>query len=132
VERYARRLAAGHAVIGDAVYGRPEQRAAIEAVAEAAGVPFHGIWLETPVELAVERVEGRKGDASDADAAVVRSQRESIDASLVRWHRIRADQPIEAVAGDVAQVVPFTACRTSRPPSQIILAATNRTMTRPT
>ena len=36
-------------MIADAVYGDPEQRAAIEAVAAARGVPFAGIWLEAPL-----------------------------------------------------------------------------------
>ena len=41
-------LAAGQAVIADGVYGRPSQRAEIEAVAAAAGVPFTGLWLTAP------------------------------------------------------------------------------------
>ena len=67
-------LAAGFAVVADAVHARPAERDAIARVAREAGVAFTGIWLFAPVGLLVDRVEGRRGDASDADAAVVRSQ----------------------------------------------------------
>ena len=100
-ERAATCLAAGHAVIADAVYGGPEQRAAIEAVARAQGVRFAGVWLEAPVGILVDRVAQRHGDASDADATVVRRQAKSIDAGVVTWHRVRADRPTAAVAAEV-------------------------------
>jgi predicted kinase len=61
-------------VVADAVHARPAERDAIARVAREAGVAFTGIWLFAPVGLLVDRVEGRRGDASDADAAVVRSQ----------------------------------------------------------
>lgn len=67
-------LQAGQSVITDAVYARPEERAAIEAVAQAAGVDFQGVWLEAPAEILLSRVTARQGDASDADAAIVRRQ----------------------------------------------------------
>ena len=67
-------LAAGHAVIVDAVFAKPEQRARIEAVATELGVPFHGLWLTAPPERLIERVAARQGDASDATSEVVRHQ----------------------------------------------------------
>lgn len=70
----ARALAAGAAVIVDAVHARPEERAAIGAVAVAAGVRFTGLWLDAPVEILARRADARHGDASDADAAVVYRQ----------------------------------------------------------
>ncbi|MGQ9371390.1 bifunctional aminoglycoside phosphotransferase/ATP-binding protein [Azospirillum sp. A39] len=90
-------LAAGHAVVADAVYARPEERQAIEAVAAAAGVPFRGVWLEAPVPVRVGRVSGRSADASDATADVARRQ-EGYDVGVVAWARV-------AAAGDPAAVL---------------------------
>ncbi|MCO5155439.1 MAG: AAA family ATPase [Aquamicrobium sp.] len=86
-EEAARILAAGHGVIADAVAGRPEERAAIEAVAAAAGVDFAGFWLEAPERMLVERVEARRGDPSDATASVVRAQL-GRDPGPMGWRRI--------------------------------------------
>jgi len=72
--RAARVLAAGHGVVMDAVHLTAEDRAATAAVAREAGVGFDGLWLEAPAEVLLARVAGRRGDASDADAAVVRAQ----------------------------------------------------------
>lgn len=86
-------LAAGWTVIVDGVYGRAEQRQQIEAVAQAVGLPFTGVWLEAPEEVLLARVDGRVGDASDADVAVVRQQRDMLGPDA-GWHRIRADRPL--------------------------------------
>jgi aminoglycoside phosphotransferase family enzyme/predicted kinase len=67
-------LAAGHAVIVDAVFAKAEERAAIEAVANDLGTPFHGLWLTAPPEHLLARVDQRTGDASDATPGVVRQQ----------------------------------------------------------
>jgi len=67
-------LAQGHAVIADAVYGEDWQRSGIAAVAGKAGVAFDGLWLEAPQRVLEERVDNRRGDASDATSAVVRAQ----------------------------------------------------------
>lgn len=67
-------LRRGHAVIADAVFARPEQRAAIEAVAHRVGVPFDGIWLDAPADVLRARVEARRNDASDATVSVVEQQ----------------------------------------------------------
>ena len=92
-------------MIADAVYGHPAQRAAIAAVAAARRVPFHGIWLEAPLATAVDRVTHRTGDASDADAAIVRRQAETIDPATVTWRRTAADRPVEAIAAGVLGLV---------------------------
>ena len=67
-------LAAGHAAVVDAVFDRPEERAEIEAVAAELGVAFRGLWLGAPPRRLLDRVEARKGDASDATPDVVRRQ----------------------------------------------------------
>lgn len=79
-------LASDYTVIVDAVHARPEERDAIESVAREAGVPFSGLWLDVPAEELVRRVEARTGDASDADAAVVRHQL-GYDLGVIRWTR---------------------------------------------
>jgi uncharacterized protein len=98
LEDNARRaLKAGHAVVVDAVFAKPEERDAIEAVAREAGCAFVGLWLTAPEELLIARVEQRQGDASDADRRVVREQLRydlgdiawiSIDAAGTPWQSV--------------------------------------------
>lgn len=90
-------LAAGHAVIADAVFADPAERAAIEDVAKTAGVPFVGIWLEAPEEVLRQRVGRRVGDASDADARVVARQAE-YDIGPLTWSRVDASPAPDRVA----------------------------------
>jgi hypothetical protein len=87
--RAAEALTAGHSVVLDAVHARPEERAAAEAVARAAGAAFTGIWLEAPKEALLARVEARRGDASDATADVVGKQLD-YDLGEIAWTRITA------------------------------------------
>ena len=103
-EQAAVMLAAGHSVVADGVYGRAGQREAIAAVAKARGVPFCGIWLDAPEAVLEARVEARKGDASDADAHVVRLQREIADEAS-GWRPVRADRPLADVAAEALAAV---------------------------
>jgi uncharacterized protein len=82
-------LAAGHAVIVDAVYSKPEERAAIEAVAREQGCSFAGLWLTAPQATLMARVEDRRGDASDAGRAVVEQQL-AYDVGEMSWTRVDA------------------------------------------
>jgi aminoglycoside phosphotransferase family enzyme/predicted kinase len=82
-------VAAGYSVIVDAVFDRQADRIAIEEVAARAGVPFTGLWLDAPLEVRAQRVEQREGDASDADAAVVRLQADR-DVGPIHWARVDA------------------------------------------
>lgn len=79
-------LAAGQSVIADAVFADPEERKAIEQVADEAGVPFHGLWLETSPAVMQERVTRRTRNVSDANAWVVRLQLQ-YDPGEVTWTR---------------------------------------------
>lgn len=97
-ERAALCLAAGQSAIADAVYGDAAQREAIAAVAAAHGTPFHGVWLEAPLPVKLARVGRRTGDASDADATVVRRQAHTIDDRAVRWQHVAADWPVAEIA----------------------------------
>jgi len=87
-------LRGGHAVIADAAFLRPAERAAIAAV--AGGVRFDGLWLEAPLDLLRARVEARRGDASDADAAVLAAAA-ARDPGPIDWHRVDASaDPVPA------------------------------------
>jgi len=93
-------LAAGHAVVVDAVFAQEGERAAVEAAAGSTGAPFRGLWLSAPPETLLRRVDARTGDASDATAAVVRRQL-SRPVGAVAWTPIDAGGPpgtTEAVA----------------------------------
>jgi aminoglycoside phosphotransferase family enzyme/predicted kinase len=94
-------LRAGQAAIVDATYQKLEERRAIEAVGESAGhLAFLGIWLEAPLETMINRVAHRKGDASDATAAVVLAQAKE-SPGAVTWRRIDASRDVQAITTDV-------------------------------
>lgn len=90
-------LRAGHSVVVDAVFARPDERIEIEQVAKRCGVRFDGIWLEAAPDVLQARVAARKGDASDATPQVVEQQL-GYDLGNIGWHRI-------AATGQVAQVL---------------------------
>ena len=87
--RAGQALRAGHSVILDAVFARPEERRMAEALAMEVGVPFEGLWLEVPKEVAQARVAGRGADASDATPAVVERQF-GYDLGEIGWRRLDA------------------------------------------
>lgn len=93
-------LAAGRSVVVDAVHARPEERAAIEAVARTHGAPFTGLWLEAPAPLLRARVEARRNDASDATPEVVDRQT-GYDTGPMDWLRLDAGIAPDTLAGSV-------------------------------
>jgi aminoglycoside phosphotransferase family enzyme/predicted kinase len=101
-ERARMTLREGHSAIVDAVYARPGDRQAIERVAAEVAVPFVGIWLEAPEPTLIARVEQRRHDASDADAAVIRRQHRD-GAGVIGWHRVEANRPLGDVLDDVSK-----------------------------
>ena len=87
-------LRVGHAVIADAAFLRPAERAAIEAARGDA--PFQGLWLEAPLAVLRARVTARRGDASDADAAVLEAAA-ARDPGPIAWIRLDASgDPVPA------------------------------------
>lgn len=97
-------LACGHAVVADAVFDRPADRARVAGIAAAAGVAFHGIWLEAPERVLVERVRARRGDPSDATPAVV-AQQLARGGAATDWAVISADADAASVAAAVKAVL---------------------------
>ncbi len=85
--RAERILRAGHSVVLDAVFARPEERQAAEALAARLGVPFRGLWLDVPKEVAQARAAARTGDASDATPAVVERQF-GYDVGPIDWPKL--------------------------------------------
>ncbi len=86
----ARRIVgAGHSAIVDAVFARPQERAALAEAARSAGSRLHGLFLTAPLETRLARVGGRTHDASDADREVAQAQ-EAYGLGRLDWVRIDA------------------------------------------
>jgi aminoglycoside phosphotransferase family enzyme/predicted kinase len=88
-DKARRAIAAGLSAIVDAVFATQSERDGIERSAAVLGVPFHGLFLVADLDTRLARVGGRRGDASDADAAIARAQ-ESYELGALGWTRIDA------------------------------------------
>ncbi len=86
-DKAGRVLAAGHSAIIDAVFADAGERTAIAQAAPAAA--FRGLFLTADLATRISRVGGRKGDASDADAAIARQQ-EQYDLGALQWTQVDA------------------------------------------
>lgn len=90
-------ISAGIPVILDGVFADGAERDAVMQLARKAGTPFAGLWLEAPRAVMHERVGRRRGDASDADAAVVDRQLGYALGDLSGWVRMSATGSPEEV-----------------------------------
>jgi aminoglycoside phosphotransferase family enzyme/predicted kinase len=85
-------LAAGHSVVADAVFARPEQRAELARIAARAGVPFQGLWVEAPPAVMAERIAKRIRNPSDATLEVLELQK-NYDLGPLEWPRLDSSGP---------------------------------------
>ena len=97
-------LRAGLTAILDATFLDPPAVAQAQEIARAEGADFVGLWLTASETLAAGRVASRRGDASDATAAVVRRQLAHASPPA-GWSVIDAAQPLERVAADAASAL---------------------------
>jgi hypothetical protein len=72
-------LRAGYPVILDAAFLRRGERAQAHALARELGVPFSIVHCDAPLHVLRERLRARKGDASEADVAVLEQLRSSAE-----------------------------------------------------
>ena len=87
IDKARRVTGAGHSAIVDAVFADAGERATIVKAGD--GVAFHGLFLTADLATRLARVGGRKGDASDADAAVARRQ-EQYNLGALQWTPVDA------------------------------------------
>jgi hypothetical protein len=99
-----RALGAGHAVILDAVFAQPEERAAVADIARATHVPFRGLWLDAAPEVLRARLEARRDDASDATAAVLERQL-GYPIGDLDWHRLDTTGMSQEISARAAQAL---------------------------
>jgi len=102
--RVAEVLAGGVSVIADGVFRNKAERDAIRAVADAAGVPFVGIWLDVSARTQDERLDARKHDVSDATVEIGQAQRKA-SVTVDDWSRLDADVGIAALCGAAAPLL---------------------------
>jgi aminoglycoside phosphotransferase family enzyme/predicted kinase len=108
-------LAGGHSVIADAVFGKSDDRDAIEAMARDAGVPFVGLWIEAPREILAARLAERVGDVSDATVDVLDRQL-GAGVGSVGWNRLDGSRDPESI-GRSAEGLLIGRCRRVSPRS---------------
>ena len=65
---------------------------------------FTGLWLAAPPAILKSRVTGRRGDASDADAAVVEKQL-GYQPGEIRWKKVDASGSLDASETLVRQIL---------------------------
>lgn len=103
-------LEAGQSVIVDAVFLDPTRRDEIAALARGVGAAFDGLWLQAPMALLEARVAARRGDASDADIAVLRAAAKADPGPLSAWQPIDAAGAVLEEAISALALPPPSAC----------------------
>ncbi|MCA3559756.1 MAG: AAA family ATPase [Aestuariivirga sp.] len=104
--RAEKALAARHSVVLDAVFARPDERAAAAELARRTRAHFAGVWLDAPRETLAARVAARSGDASDATAEVVDAQLR-YDLGPMDWPRVDAGGTAAQTLLRLRGTVPF-------------------------
>lgn len=104
LEAARRVLSKGHSVIVDAVFSKPAEREAFEAMAREFSVTPQCFWLSAPEALLKDRVAARRNDASDATPAIV-SQQAAYDLGALSWRQIDSHGGLEDIAERVQAVI---------------------------
>jgi aminoglycoside phosphotransferase family enzyme/predicted kinase len=106
MDKAQRVLKAGHSVIVDAVFAKPEERQRIADIGANAGVPLRGLWLTASPATLMERVAQRRNDASDATVDVVKLQLAyELGPLSSAWKTVDAGRDLEATAGQARAVL---------------------------
>ncbi|MGD9543201.1 MAG: AAA family ATPase [Methylocystis sp.] len=100
----ARTAALGWPVIVDAVFDRPQDRAAIRTAAERLRTPFLGVWLDLDLDRRAARVDARVDDVSDATRDVLAAQMEKPTGEM-EWLKIDASKDTETVAAEIKMAI---------------------------
>ncbi|MBR1778331.1 MAG: AAA family ATPase [Alphaproteobacteria bacterium] len=81
-------LSSGQSVMADALFHKPEQRRAIEALAREMNVDFKGLWVDAPLEVRIDRVTQRKRNPSDVKTEEELRKQLDIDVGPITWEQI--------------------------------------------
>lgn len=101
-------------VIVDAVFDKPGNRALIESVAIALGVPFVGIWLKGEHSMLRSRIAARRNSVSDATVEVLDVQ-ETKNVGAIGWRHIDANLSIHAIVELVGQEIETASSHAQQP-----------------
>ena len=93
-------LAEGGAVVADAVFDRPADRARIEQAASERRAPFLGIWLDVTPDVMWHRVDSRRGGPSDATVDIL-SRQLAREVGSITWLRVDGARTPSAIASDI-------------------------------
>ena len=102
--------ARGHAVIADATFMDAAHRRMLLQAAAAAGVPFHGFWLQAPLTELERRIARRSGDASDATVDVLYAAVPH-DPGAGDWMALDATNTVDALGLAKASLIPHLVSR---------------------
>jgi uncharacterized protein len=111
-DKASRIVGAGHSAIVDAVFADAAERDAVAAAARANGVAFAGLFLTADLATRIARIGHRTGDASDADAAIARSQEDYALGSL-DWGTVDASGTPDETLARAKGVLGFPPYQTS-------------------
>ncbi len=104
LSKTARAIDADYPVIVDATFLTAARRVQIQQLAEKKRVEFFGIWLMAPVQIMRNRIESRRGDASDADVSVLDKQLKQ-DKGTINWQHIDTSVPVSAIVEKIRQSI---------------------------
>jgi len=104
MRKAARAIDADYPVIVDATFLTADKRNQIQLLAEKNHVDFYGIWLMAPVQVMRNRIEARRGDASDADVSILDKQLKQ-NKGTIEWQHIDTNSPVETIVEKIIQLI---------------------------